>query len=113
MRLLEPVPETNKVRNSLNGITDPQCANINLNVIASPIYMNDFSLMNNYFATALDMIKKNDSTHRQISELQVTGRDRGGRNPSNRGAGRGNQGGYGRGGHGQHMDTQRGGGRGY
>jgi hypothetical protein len=109
MRLLEPVPENKKVRDFLNGITDPQCPNIKLNVIANPIYMNDFSLMINYFATALDMIKKNDSTIRQISELQTS--TRGGRGGRNQGQGfrGGSRGGYGRGGRGRHNDYQGGG----
>jgi hypothetical protein len=58
LRLLEPVPENKKARVFINGITDPQCANIKLNILANPTYMNDFSLMINYCATAIDMIKK-------------------------------------------------------
>jgi hypothetical protein len=56
IHLYEPVPENKKVRDFLHAITDPQCANIKLNVLANPIYMNDFSLMINYCATAIDMI---------------------------------------------------------
>jgi hypothetical protein len=98
--LYEPVPENKKVRDFLSGLTDPQCANIKLNVLANPIYMNDFSLMINYCATAIDMIKKNDSSTRQISDVQ-SGSYKGGQgNRGGRNNNRGGRGGYGRGGRG-------------
>jgi hypothetical protein len=40
--LNEPIPENKKVRDFLNGITDPQCATIKLNVLSNNTYMNDF-----------------------------------------------------------------------
>jgi len=111
LHLLEPVPENKKVRDFLNGITDPQCSNIKLNVLANPIYMNDFALMINYCATAIDMIKKNDSTSCQISDVNsgnLRGNGRGGRNKINRG-GRGGLGRGGRGHQGNNTDSNRGG----
>jgi hypothetical protein len=57
LRLGEPIPENKKVRDFLSGITDAQCANIKLNVLANPLYMNDFASMINYCATAINMIK--------------------------------------------------------
>jgi len=111
LHLLEPVPENKKVRDFLNGITDPQCSNIKLNVLGNPIYMNDFALMINYCATAIDMIKKNDSTSCQISDVNsgnLRGNGRGGRNKINRG-GRGGLGRGGRGHQGNNTDSNRGG----
>jgi hypothetical protein len=37
-----PVPENKKVRDFLQGITDPQCSNIKLNVLSNPVFMNNF-----------------------------------------------------------------------
>jgi len=95
-RLGEPVPENKKVRDFLNGIMDTQCANIKLNVLANSAYMNDFAMMINYCATAIDMIKRNDSSSRQISEVQSQN-NRGGRGGRNQ---RGGRGGHGKGGRG-------------
>jgi hypothetical protein len=47
------------VRDFLNGITNPQCANIKLNVLSNTTYMNDFHVMVNYVASAIDMTTKN------------------------------------------------------
>jgi hypothetical protein len=110
-RLGEPVPENKKVRDILNGINDPQCTNIKLNVLSNTTFMNDFSQAVNYIASAIDMTTKNSSTTaRQISELTRSGihnsgrgrgRGRGGRNSRGRGRGRG----------GRNQDTGRGRGR--
>jgi hypothetical protein len=64
LRLGEPVPKNKKVRDFMTGITDAQCANIKLNILANPIYMNDFAMMINYCASAINMIKRNDSSSR-------------------------------------------------
>jgi len=105
-RLGEPVPENKKVRDFLNGITDPQCSNIKLNVLSNMVFMNDFAQTVNYIASAIDMTAQNTSTTaRQISEYtrnqnhngNTRGVFRGGRG---RGRGRG-RGGRGRG-HGRH-----------
>jgi len=59
VRLNEPIPKNKKVRDFLNGITNPQCANIKLNVLSNTTYMNDFHVMVNYVASAIDMTTKN------------------------------------------------------
>ena len=108
--LNEPIPENKKVRDFLNGITDPQCATIKLNVLSNNTYMNDFHEMVNYVASAIDMTTKNTSTAaRQISELNRSNISNGSRGRG-RGRGRGGLGGRGRGGRGR--SRGRGGGRG-
>jgi hypothetical protein len=96
--LNEPIPENKKVRNFLNGITDPQCATIKFNVLSNNTYMKDFHEMVNYVASAIDITTKNTSTAaRQISELNRS-------NISNGSRGRGREqgrGGRGRGGRGR------------
>lgn len=92
-RLGEPIPENKKVRDFLQGITDPQCNNIKLNVLSNPVFMNSFSSTINYMASAIDMISKNTaSTTRQISEYNSGSSQRTGRG-YNRGRGRGGRGG--------------------
>jgi hypothetical protein len=102
VRLNEPIPKNKKVRDFLNGITDPQCANIKLNILSNTTYMNDFHAIVNYVASAIDMTTKNTSTSaRQISELNRSngqngghGHGRGGRGKGcgrGRGKGRGNR----------------------
>jgi len=123
VRLGEPVPENKKVRDFLQGITDPQCNSIKLNVISNPTFMNNFAQAINYTVSAIDMISKNTpSTMRQIAEAtrHFTGRNnnrgrgsrgRGGRNhygqqnANNTRRGRG-QGGRGRGREGQLNDDR-------
>ena len=92
-RLGEPIPENKKVRDFLQGITDPQWNNIKLNVLSNPVFMNSFSSTINYMASAIDMISKNTaSTTRQISEYNSGSSQRTGRG-YNRGRGRGGRGG--------------------
>lgn len=103
-RLGEPIPENKKVRDFLQGITDPQCQNIKLNVLSNPFFMNDFAQTINYMASAIDMITKNTSTSsRQISETKssVTNSGRGSQGRGGRGHGRGRGRGRGRGGRGR------------
>ncbi len=91
VRLGEPLPENKKVRDFLQGINDPQCANIKLSVLSNSILMNDFPQAVNYIASAIDMITKNTSTSaQQISELNRSGYRGCGRG---RGRGRGGRGG--------------------
>ena len=97
VRLGEPVPENKKVRDFLNGINDPQCANIKLNVLANEAFMNSFPQAINYIASAIDLITKNTSTTaRQIADMhrnEARGRGRGrGRSPGRDGRGRGGRG---------------------
>ena len=62
IRLGEPIPENKKVRDILNGITNPHCSNIKLTVLANATYMNDFPQTINYIASAIDLITKNNSS---------------------------------------------------
>jgi len=99
IRLGEPIPENKKVRDFLNSITDPQCSNIKLTVLANAAYMNDFPQTVNYIASAIDLITKNNSSSaRQLANV-TTGRGRGrgqgrgrGRSTRGRGQGRGRSG---------------------
>ncbi len=78
IRLGEPVPENKKVRDFLQGITDPQCSNIKLNILSNPTFMNNFAQTINYMASAIDMITKNNPNNpRQISELNRNNPGRG------------------------------------
>ena len=90
IRLGEPVPENKKVRDFLQGITDPQCSNIKLNILSNPTFMNNFAQTINYMASAIDMITKNNPNNpRQISELNRNNPGRGNnRGRSYRGRGR-------------------------
>jgi len=66
----EPVPENMKVRDFLQGITDHQCANIKLNVLSNPVFMNNFSQAVNYMASAINMVARNaSSSARQIANM--------------------------------------------
>jgi len=69
VRLGEPIPENKKVRDFLNGITDPHCSNIKLTVLANAAYLNDFMLTVNYIATAIDVITKNIHPHQDRSRI--------------------------------------------
>jgi hypothetical protein len=90
IRLGEPIPENKKVRDFLQGISDPQCANIKLNVLANNVFMNDFSQAVNYILSAIDLTTKNaTTTARQISDLNAGGRQQGGRDTERGGRGRG------------------------
>jgi hypothetical protein len=86
----EPVPENKKVRNYLQGITDPQCSNIKLNILSNPTFMNNFLQTINYMASAIDMITKNNPNQpRQISEYnQHNSGQNNSRGHGNRGRGR-------------------------
>jgi hypothetical protein len=68
----EPVPELKKVRDFLDGISDPRCSAIKLAVQASPLYMNNFNEMVNYVTGALDLLKtSNTPSTRQISDVST------------------------------------------
>jgi hypothetical protein len=103
-RLGRPVPEGKKIRDFLNGITDPQFTSIKLNVLANPVFMNDISLAINYIASAIDLTIKNaNQSNQQISDMprgrghfNRGGRGNGGQGRSNQGRGE-NQRGHGRG----------------
>jgi hypothetical protein len=102
VHLGEPILENKKVRDFLQGITDPQCGNIKLNVLSNPIVMNNFAQTINYMASVIDMILKNSAlTARQISDVSHNesggGRGHSGRGRANRGGRNNNRGGRGRG----------------
>jgi hypothetical protein len=71
IRLGEPIPENKKVRDFLQGITDPQCVNIKLNVLANQTFMNDFPQTINFVASAIDLMTKNTggTAARQIADM--------------------------------------------
>jgi hypothetical protein len=94
------MPENKKVHDFLQGINDPQCSNIKLNLLSNMTYMDDFTQAVNYIASVIDMTTKNTSTTAcLISKLNHSGnisnsRGRrkgrgGGRNSNGRGRGRG------------------------
>jgi hypothetical protein len=98
VRLSEPIPKNKKLCDFLNGITDPQCANIKLNVLSNTTYMNDFHAMVNYVVSAIDMTTKNTSlSAQQISELNPSNGQNGGRGHGRGGCGKGRGRGRGRG----------------
>jgi hypothetical protein len=111
-RFGEPVPEMKKVRDFLDGITDPRCEAIKLTVMASPIYKTNFNEMVNYVTGAIDVLGKNKtSSTRQIAEISTNDTNRGGRS-GGRGYRGGVRGGYrrgrgGRGGGGRHRNIAR------
>ncbi len=57
-RFGEPVPELKKVRDFLDGITDPRCEAIKLTVMANPVYKTNFTEMVNYVTGAIDLLSK-------------------------------------------------------
>jgi len=91
-RLGEPIPENKKVRDFLHGITDSQCSNIKLNVLSNLAFMNSFAQMINYFASAVDLIRKNTTSTRQISGVNSASNN-GQNNQGRGGRGRGGRGG--------------------
>ena len=85
-RYNEPVPELKKVRDFLEGITDPRCDSIKLQVLSNPLYTNDFMETVNFVAGAIDLLNKNNTVlTRRISEFSTSrgggrqGQGRGGR----------------------------------
>lgn len=99
----EPVPELKKVRDFLDGISDPRCSAIKLAVQASPLYMNNFNEMVNYVSGAIDLLKSgNTPSTRQISEISTQEQQNiGGVRSNSRGGGRGGGSRGGRGGRGR------------
>ena len=90
-RFGEPVPELKKVRDFLDGITDPRCQAIKLAVQANPLYMNSFVETVNYVTGAIDLLgsQHNPTSARRIGEL-TTHDNRGGHRGGGRGRGRSN-----------------------
>ena len=57
----EPVPKNKKVRDYLQGITDPQCSVIKLAVLSNSALLHDFWQTINYVGGAIDLMTKNAS----------------------------------------------------
>jgi hypothetical protein len=107
IRLGEPIPENKKVWDFLQGITDPQCNSIKLNVISNQAFMNSFAQTINYMENAIDLTTRNStSSTRQVAQVTTHG-NQNSENATNRGRGR-----RGRGGRGHH-GSGRGRGRSY
>jgi deoxyribodipyrimidine photolyase-like uncharacterized protein len=73
IRLGEPIPENKKVQDFLQGITNPQCSSIKLNVISNQAFMNSFAQTIKYMANAIDFITRNfTSLARQVAQTTMT-----------------------------------------
>jgi len=95
-RYEEPVPELKKVRDILEGITDPRCESIKLQILSNPTYNNNFMETVNFVAGALDLLNENhNALTRRISEVS-TARGGGRSNNHNNRGGRQGRGGRGR-----------------
>jgi len=102
----EPVPETKKVKDFLDGITETSLQPVKYTIAGFPHLMNNFTEASNYISQIIDLNKKNDSITRQISGFSSQGRGQMGRGrgrfPGRGGRGRGRSGqGRGRGGRGR------------
>ena len=96
-RYEEPVQELKNVRDFLEGITDPRCESIKLQVLSNPSYTNNFMETVNFVAGAIDLLNKNhNALTRCISEVN-TGRGGGCTSYNNNRGGRQGRGGGGRG----------------
>ena len=70
----KPVPESKKVHDFIEGITDPKCESIQLSVLSNPMYMNDFAATVNFIAGAIDLTNQNTNTNmRRVSEYSSWG----------------------------------------
>ena len=102
----EPVPEMKKVKDVLDGITEPSLQPVKYTMAGFPDLMNNFSEAANYIGQIVDLNKKNDAVIRQVSSSSSSSRTsdgnhkKGGR--GGRSCGRGGRGGRGRGGRGGH-----------
>ena len=99
----EPVPEMKKVKDFLDGISEPTLQPVKYTLAGFPHLMNNFAEAANYIGQIVDMNKKSDSIIRQVSSSSSSNRSydshsgrTGGR--GGRGRGRGfHRGGRGRG----------------
>ena len=91
----EPVPETRKTRDFLNGIHDPKAAAAKATALAMPNLLADFTALANYIASALDIQLTLTSSERNISDIHRSNSGRGtfGGRGRGRGGGRGGRGG--------------------
>ena len=102
----EPVPETKKVKDFLDGITDASLQPVKFTIAGFPNLMNNFTEASNYIGQIIDLNKKNDAITRSVSAVFADGQNRlpddaykgrgrgsggrGGRGGRGRGRGRGN-----------------------
>jgi hypothetical protein len=63
----EPVPETKKVKDFLDGITEPSLQPVKYTIAGFPNLMNIFSEASNYIGQIINLNKKNDVITHQIS----------------------------------------------
>jgi hypothetical protein len=107
----EPVPETKKVKDFLDGITESSLQPVKYTIAGFPNLMNNFTEAANYIGQIVDLNKKSETVTRQVATTATNGyngrggRGRGrhggrfnGRGGFGRGRGRGGRGGRGRGG---------------
>jgi hypothetical protein len=73
----EPVPETKKVKDFLDGITEPSLQPVKFTIAGFPNLMNNFTEASNYIGQIIDMNKKNDAIIRSILSTTTTGAGRG------------------------------------
>jgi hypothetical protein len=81
----EPVPETKKVKDFLDSITELSLQPIKYTIAGFPNLMNSVVEASNYIGQIIDLNKKTDSITRHVSGVSSGGRD-------GRGRGRGRQG---------------------
>jgi hypothetical protein len=97
----EPVAETKKVKDFLDGITEPSLQPVKYTIAGFPHLMNNFTEAANYISQIIDLNRKTESITRQVSATGTGGQ--GGRGHGGRGrthgdrGGRGGRGGRGRG----------------
>jgi hypothetical protein len=92
-----PVPETKKVKDFLDGITELALQPVKFTIAGFPNLMNNFTEASNYIGQIVDLNKKSEAITRTVSS--TTTDNRGGGKDNNGGRGKG-KGGQGRGGHG-------------
>jgi len=95
----EPVPETKKVKDYLDGITDPSLQPVKYTLAGFTHLMENFEEAANYISNIIDLNKKTDFSSRNVSSAN-TGRGNGkygGRGRGGKEKGRGVRGGRGRG----------------
>lgn len=102
----EPVAETKKVKDFLDGITEPSLQPVKFTIAGFPNLMNNFTEAANYISQIVDLNRKTESITRQVSAIG----GRGGRGYGGRGRTQGERGGRGgRGGRGRGRGRGRGG----
>jgi len=96
----EPVPETKKVKDFLDGITEPALQPVKFTIAGFPNLMNNFTEASNYIGQIVNLNKKSEAITRTVSSTTTDNRGGGKDNNGGRGRGRGGRGRGGRGGRG-------------